>query len=64
MARTELFHFEYFDPIRKRWLRARFVSTRERIEKSYPQHRLVGEPEIREGPDEPKLGMGYSRPRD
>lgn len=64
MPHLELYHFEYFDPLRKRWLRARYVATREEIAARHSQHRIVGEPEIRELPDVPNVGMGYSKPQD
>jgi hypothetical protein len=64
MPHLELYHFEYFDPLRKRWLRARYVASREAIAARHPQHRLVGEPEIRELQDRPDLFMGYSKPKD
>lgn len=65
MAHLELYHFEYFDPLRKRWLRARYVATTETIAARHPQHRLVGDPELRELHDGPNdMFMGYSKPKD
>ena len=34
-----LFPFRFFDPIRKRWVRARYVAERHQIEARYPQFR-------------------------
>jgi hypothetical protein len=43
-----LYPFSYFDPLRRRWIRARYVATLEDIRARHPEHRLEGEPEIRE----------------
>ena|SRR5438309_3288531 len=42
-----LFPFRYFDPIRKRWVRARYVAERHEIEAGYAQWKIIGAPEIR-----------------
>jgi hypothetical protein len=57
--RIELYAFEYFDPIRKRWLRGRYIATKADIEARYPRHRVIGEPEIRDVPDDPPKRMPY-----
>ena len=41
-----LYPFRYFDPIRRRWIRARYVAERHVIESSYAQWEIIGEPEI------------------
>jgi hypothetical protein len=46
----QLYAFSYYDPIRKRWLRARYKATVENIRARHAEFRLEGEPEIREGP--------------
>ena len=48
-----LFPFRYFDPIRKRWVRARYVAERHEIEAGYAQWEIIGAPEIR--------SRGYAR---
>lgn len=53
--RLELYPFSYFDAIRKRWVRARYVATLADIQATYPQHRIEGEPEVREGPRDPRI---------
>ena len=53
--RLELFTFSYFDELRGRWIRARYRATLEEIKARYPQHRIEGEPEIREGPRDPRI---------
>lgn len=46
----ELYPFKYFDPVRKRWAKARYRATREEIAARYPQGwEITGAPEIREG---------------
>ena len=42
-----LFPFRFFDPIRKRWVRARYVAERHQIEAGYAQWEIIGAPEIR-----------------
>ena len=44
-----LYPFRYFDPVRKRWIRARYVAERHIIEASYAQWEIIGPPEIRTG---------------
>ena len=42
-----LFPFRFFDPIRKRWVRARYLAERNQIEARYEKWEIIGEPEIR-----------------
>ena len=42
-----LYPFRYFDPVRRRWIRARYVAERHEIESRYAQREIVGPPEIR-----------------
>ena len=42
-----LYPFRYFDPIRKRWVRARYVAERHVIESSYEKWEITGPPEVR-----------------
>jgi hypothetical protein len=51
--RLELYAFEYFDELKKRWMLARYRATKAEIAARYPLHRVVGEPEIREVEDDP-----------
>lgn len=53
--RVELYVFSYFDPLRKRWLRARYRASIDDIKSRYEQWRLEGPPEIREGPRDPRI---------
>lgn len=54
MPRLELYAFEHYDEIRKRWIRARYRAEKRDIEARYPgKHRLVGAPEIRDVADDP-----------
>lgn len=43
----ELYPFAYFDPLRRKWMRARYVATLEDIAKRYPAFRITGAPELR-----------------
>ena len=45
--RLELYRFRYFDTLRQRWLRARYVLEAPAIRCRYPEYELVGAPEIR-----------------
>jgi hypothetical protein len=47
----ELFPFRYFDRLRGRWLRARYLATREEIAARFERWEIVGPPELR--PDDP-----------
>lgn len=49
--RIELFPFEFYDDIRKRWIRARYRAERHVIAQRYVQARIVGAAEIREEGD-------------
>jgi hypothetical protein len=42
-----LYPFRYFDPVRKRWIRARYVAERHVIESSYARWEITGPAEIR-----------------
>lgn len=64
MATERVYRFEFFDDVRQRWVRARYVATQETLAVRYTQWRLVGEPILREVPDSPPLGIGYARPPD
>ena len=44
-----LYAFRFFDPIRRRWVRARYVAERHEIEVRYVQWEIIGPPEIRAG---------------
>jgi hypothetical protein len=44
-----LYPFRFFDPIRRRWIRARYFAKRHVIESSYAQWKITGLPEIRSG---------------
>src|SRR5258705_8815029 len=44
-----LYPFRYFDPVRKRWISARYVAERHEIESRYAQWEIIGRPEIRTG---------------
>ena len=39
---AELFPFKYFDPLRGRWLQARYRATREAIAKGYEKWQITG----------------------
>jgi hypothetical protein len=45
--RLELYRFRYFDTLRQRWLQARYVFEVPAIRCRYPEHELIGAPEIR-----------------
>jgi hypothetical protein len=44
-----LYPFRYFDTVRKRWIRARYVAERHEIESRYAQWEITRPPEIRSG---------------
>jgi len=48
MRRLELYRFRYFDPLRQRWLQARYVSEAPAIRCRYPEYELIDPPEIRQ----------------
>jgi hypothetical protein len=45
--RNELWEFRYFDPLRKRWIKARYRATREDIAGRYAEYQIEGQPEVR-----------------
>ena len=47
-ARAFLRHFRYFNPLRQRWLTARYVAEREVIAGRYGKFEIIGEPEVRQ----------------
>jgi hypothetical protein len=52
MATLYLYRFRYLDPLRNKWVTARYVAEREQIERRYAQYEIVGEPETRRVPDD------------
>jgi hypothetical protein len=42
-----LYRFRYFDPVSKRWVKARYVAQRHEIAERYARWEIVGEPELR-----------------
>jgi hypothetical protein len=42
-----LYRFRYFDPVSKRWVKARYVAQRHEIAARYEQWEIIGEPELR-----------------
>jgi hypothetical protein len=55
----ELYPFRFFDPIRRRWIRARYVAERHAIESSNAQWEITGPPEIR--PSDPTMFNPWSK---
>lgn len=53
--RIELYPFSYYDPLRRRWIRASYVATIEDISSSYRPFRILGAPEVREGPKDSRI---------
>jgi hypothetical protein len=45
----KLYPFSYYNEVRKRWVRARYVAQLETIKATYPKYRLEGQAEIRDG---------------
>ena len=59
MRHIELLTFEYRDPLRRGWIRARYKARIEDITERYTEFRLVGEPELREVGDPGALTAGH-----
>ena len=53
--RIELYPFSYFDPMRRRWVRARYRASIEDITASHGAVRIEGPPEVREGRLDPRI---------
>lgn len=52
MPRLERYPFEQYDPVRRRWIRARWKAEIDQLgEKPF---RILGPPEVREAPDDPQ----------
>lgn len=49
MEQLRLYPFSYYDLMRRRWTRARYVASLENIAQRYGCFRIDGKPEIREG---------------
>jgi hypothetical protein len=47
MPQLALYPFRYRDPLTSKWVRARYVATREEIAARYVQWEIVGAPEVR-----------------
>ena len=54
-TRVELYPFSYFDPRRRRWIRARYVAEFREIAIRYGCFRIEGPPEVREGPQDLRI---------
>jgi hypothetical protein len=52
---VELYPFSYFDEVRRRWLRARYLATLEEIRDRYQQFRIEGPPEVRDAPKDSRI---------
>jgi len=48
MTRLELFPFRYRNPVTGKWVRARYVATREEIAKGNAEWEIIAPPEIRD----------------
>jgi hypothetical protein len=44
---AEFFAFRFYDPLHRKWLRARYLAERETIAERYTEWQIVGPPEIR-----------------
>ena len=53
--RIVLYPFEYYDLVRRKWMRARYVATIENIAQKGAPFRIIGPPEIREGPKDSRI---------
>jgi len=53
MPTLRLYRFRYFDPLRQRWMLARYVCEPPEIRCRYSDYALVGAPEVRHLPDDP-----------
>ena len=66
MRTLRLYHFRYFDRVRKRWIMARYVCEAPEIRCRYCDYELVGPAELRHVPDNPlalsaaHLACGFS----
>lgn len=59
MPRIELYQFEYYDELRKKWQRARYRCQLDAIRERYKLFRTIGEPEVRDVPDDPAKRLPY-----
>jgi hypothetical protein len=55
----ELLPFRYFDPLRKRWVQARYKARREVIAQTYERWEITGPPEIRADATPSSLTAGH-----
>ena len=44
---AEFFPFRFYDPLRHKWIRARYLAEQETIAARYTEWQIVGPPEIR-----------------
>lgn len=51
--RIELYQFEYFDELRKKWMRARYRCQLAAIAERHKLFRTIGDPEVRDVEDDP-----------
>lgn len=52
MRTVTLYRFRYLDPVRNKWLLARYAAERDEIAKQYAQFELIEPPEVRHVPDD------------
>jgi hypothetical protein len=52
MATLYLYRFRYLDPLRNKWLMARYAAEREEIAKRYERYELIEPPEVRQIADD------------
>ena len=53
MRTLVLYPFRFRDPLTGKWIRARYVAELHEIEQRYAEWEIIGEPEIRQVPDDP-----------
>ncbi len=54
MRTIHLYRFRHFDPLRRRWIMARYRCEAPEIRCRYPDFELIGRPEVRQVPDDPQ----------
>ena len=64
MPRLELFAFRYRDPRTRKWIRARYVATREEIAQRHAAWEIVGLAEIRDVDPEARYFTPHKSPLD
>jgi hypothetical protein len=58
----ELYPFSFYDPVRRKWVRAAYKAELATIQTRYQEYRIDGPPEVRDGPLDDRILGDHAKP--